>query len=78
MKKKIEYTDEPMGEIKIIEDIFPRPEELIFKEDDLEVTITISNQSIRFFKNQAKKHNTQYQNLIRNFLDEYVTQHQDK
>lgn len=83
MKKKIKYSDNPpggehIGELEIIEDFLPPPEELVLEEDDLEVTITLSNHSIRFFKNQAKKHNTQYQNLIRDFLEEYVTQHQDK
>lgn len=75
MKKKIEYTDEPMGEIKIIEDFLPPPEELVFKEDNTKVTIALSRRSIKFFKNQAKKHNTQYQKMIRNLLDEYVAQH---
>ena len=78
MKKKIEYTDEPMGDIEIIEDFLPRPEELVFKEDNSKVTIALSRRSIKFFKEQAKKHNTQYQKMIRNLLDEYVTQHQDK
>ena len=78
MKKKIEYTDEPMGEIEIIEDFLPPPEELVFKEDNSKVTIALSRRSINFFKHQAKKHNTQYQKMIRNLLDEYVSQHQDK
>ena len=78
MKKKIEYTDEPMGDIEIIEDFLPRPEELVFKEDNSKVIIALSRRSIKFFKEQAKKHNTQYQKMIRNLLDEYVTQHQDK
>jgi len=77
MKKKIEYTDEPMGEIKIIEDFLPRPEELVFKEDNSKITIALSRRSIKFFKQQAKKHNTQYQKMIRNLLDEYVARHQD-
>jgi predicted DNA binding CopG/RHH family protein len=75
MKKKIEYTDEPMGEIKIIEDIFPRPEDLVFKEDNTKVTIALSHSSIEFFKHEAKKHHTQYQKMIRNLLDEYVARH---
>jgi len=78
MKKKIEYTDEPMGEIEIIEDFLPPPEELVFKEDNSKVTIALSRRSINFFKNQARKHNTQYQKMIRNLLDEYVAHHQDK
>jgi len=75
MKKKIKYTDEPMGEIKIIEDFLPPPEELVFKEDNTKITIALSRRSIKFFKQQAKKHNTQYQKMIRNLLDEYVAQH---
>lgn len=75
MKKKIEYTDEPMGEIEIIEDTFPRPEELVFKKDNKKITISLSNSSIEFFKREAKKHHTQYQKMIRNLLDEYVARH---
>ena len=64
-----------MGEIKIIKDFLPPPEELVFKEDNTKVTIALSRRSINFFKNQAKQHNTQYQKMIRNLLDEYVAQH---
>jgi len=82
MKKKIKYSDIPpggeaIGELEIIEDFLPPPEELVFKEDNAKVTIALSRRSIRFFKNQAKKHNTQYQKMIRNLLDEYVARHQD-
>jgi predicted DNA binding CopG/RHH family protein len=72
MKKKIEYTDEPMGDIEIIEDFLPPPEELVFKEDNTKVTIALSRSSVEFFKREAKKHHTQYQKMIRNLLDEYV------
>jgi len=83
MKKKIEYSDlppggEPIGELESIEDIFPRPEELVFKEDNRKITIALSHHSIQFFKYQAKKHNTQYQKMIRNLLDEYVARHEIK
>ncbi len=82
MKKKVIYSDiapggEPVGELKRVEDIFPRPEELVFKEDNSKITIALSRRSIKFFKQQAKKHNTQYQKMIRNLLDEYVARHQD-
>ena len=75
MKKKIKYTDEPMGDIEIIEDFLPAPEELVFKRDKTKVTIALSNSSIAFFKREAKKHHTQYQKMIRNLLDEYVARH---
>jgi len=78
MKKKVKYTDGPIGKTRRIKDNFPSPEELVFKEENSKVTIALSRRSIQFFKDQAKKHNTQYQKMIRNLLDEYVSQHQNK
>lgn len=75
MKKKVEYTDEPMGKTRRVKDFLPPPEELILKEDNRKVTIALSNSSIEFFKREAKKHHTQYQKMIRNLLDEYVARH---
>lgn len=72
MKKKIKYTDEPMDDVKIIPDFLPSPKELVFKEQTVKVTLSLSKQSIDFFKKQASHYNTQYQKLIRRLLDEYV------
>ena len=38
MKKKITYTDEPLGDIQVVEDFLPPPEQFIFKEDESKVT----------------------------------------
>ena len=78
MKRKIKYTDEPMGEIKIIDDFFPPPDQLAFKEDNIKVTITLSKASVDFFKNEAKKHHVQYQKMIRRLLDLYTLRHQKR
>jgi len=75
MKKIIKYTDEPMGDIKIIEDFLPSPKDLIFKEENVKVTISLTKESIDFFKAEAKKHHTQYQKMIRNLLDVYADNH---
>jgi predicted DNA binding CopG/RHH family protein len=75
MKEKIKYTDEPMGKVKVISDFLPSPEELAFKDETVKVTIALSKTSVDFFKNEAKKYNTQYQKMIRRLLDEY-TAHQ--
>jgi predicted DNA binding CopG/RHH family protein len=72
MNAKIKYSDEPLGELEIIKDFLPPPHELAFKEDTVKVTIALSQSSVRFFKEQAKKHNTQYQKMIRRLLDSYV------
>ena len=38
MKKKITYTDEPLGDIQVVEDFLPPPEQLVFKEGRTKVT----------------------------------------
>jgi predicted DNA binding CopG/RHH family protein len=72
MSAKIKYTDEPLGKVEVIADMLPSPEELAFKEDTVKVTIALSKTSIDFFKKEAKKHDTKYQQMIRRLLDEYT------
>ncbi len=72
MKEKIKYTDEPIGKVKVISDFLPSPEELVLKDETVKITIALSKTSVEFFKNEAKKYNTQYQKMIRRLLDEYV------
>jgi len=73
MKKRIKYTDEPIGELKIIRDFLPSPEKLILKEKNKKVTINLKESSINYFKKVANKHHTQYQKIIRNVLDYYAS-----
>jgi len=74
MKKKIKYKDEPLGDLQVIEDFLPPPEQLAFKEETVKVTIALSKSSVEFFKREAKKHKTHYQRMIRRLIDFYVTQ----
>ena len=76
MKSKIKYTDEPLGKLKVIDDFLPPPEGLVFKEENVKVTITLSKASVEFFKKEAKKQHVQYQKMIRRLLDLYATHHQ--
>jgi len=75
MKEKIKYTNEPIGKVRVLKDFLPSPEELVLKDETVKVTTSLSKISIDFFKKEAKKHNTQYQKMIRRLLDEY-TAHQ--
>ena len=75
MSAKIKYTDEPIGSLNIVPDFLPSPEELVFKEDTVKVTISLSKESVEFFKVEAKKHHTQYQKMIRRLLDAYTLAH---
>ena len=72
MSEKIKYTDEPIGKVEIVADMLPSPKELAFKEDTVKVTIALSKSSVEFFKKEAEKHDTKYQQMIRRLLDAYT------
>ena len=76
MKRRIKYNDEPM-ELELIEDFLPSPEQLALKEENIKVTITLSKESIEFFKQAAKRHNSFYQKMIRKVLDSYVSHYKN-
>jgi len=72
MKKKMKYTNEHLGDVKVIDEFLPSPGELAFNEEQVKVTIGLSRTAVDFFKKEAKKHRTQYQKMIRRLLDLYV------
>ena len=77
-KKKVKYTDEPIGDVKVIKDFLPSPGELVLQEEAVKVTLFLTKESVDFFKKEAKNHHTQYQKMIRNLLDRYAHQYQKK
>ncbi len=76
MKKKIRYSNEPIGRLRVIKDFLPSPEEMAFKEEPVKVTMVLSKSSVQFFKKTARKHHAPYQKIIRTLLDTYVAQYQ--
>ena len=76
MSKKITYSDGPIGDVKVVRDFLPAPADLVFREEQIKVTIGLSKASVDFFKEKARSHHTQYQRMIRRLLDLYVSQHQ--
>jgi predicted DNA binding CopG/RHH family protein len=79
MKKKIKYTKEPddvdIDSAKIIKDFLPPPNELVFKEKNIKITLALSEKSVQFFKREAGKHGVKYQQMIRSLIDKYVSAH---
>lgn len=75
MSNKINYEEGPMDVVKVIPDFLPSPEELAFREETVKVTIALSRASVEFFKQEADKHHTSYQKMIRRLLDEYAQHH---
>ena len=78
MKKKITYTDEPLGSMEVVPDFLPPPAELAFREEGVKVTLALSKKSVEFFKFEASKHQTQYQRMIRRLLDAYVEAQEER
>ncbi|MCY4427561.1 MAG: hypothetical protein OXC05_11100 [Halieaceae bacterium] len=74
MSKQIQYSDEPIGEPSLVTDFLPSPEELSLRKKNTKITISLSSESVEYFKQQAEIHHTQYQKMIRQLLDEYVSQ----
>lgn len=70
-KKTIKYTDELVN-ARVIKDFLPDPKNLVFKEDNVKVTLSLSRQSLDFFKQQADRFHTHYQTMIRSLLDQYA------
>ena len=72
MSKVIQYSDEPVSEVKLVSDFLPSPEELALKQKNTKVTISLSSESVAYFKDTAKVHHMPYQKMIRQLLDDYV------
>ena len=70
-QKAFDYT-KSFDRIAVAGEGLPSPADLVLKEDTIKVTISLSKQSVDFFKDEAKKHGTQYQKMIRKLLDLYV------
>jgi predicted DNA binding CopG/RHH family protein len=75
MSAKIRYTNEPLGKVNVVQDFLPAPEDLAFRDEGVKITLALSKRSVDFFKQEAAKHNTQYQRMIRRLLDAYAEHH---
>lgn len=76
MKNRIKYTDEPMGNLRVVRDFLPPPDQLALKEENVKITISLRKSSVDFFKKEAQKHRTSYQKMIRRVVDWYASQYQ--
>ena len=76
-KHAVNYTDEPMGDLKIIDDFLPAPDKLVLREETVKVTLALTKESVEFFKKVAKEQHTPYQTMIRALLDQYTEHYQN-
>lgn len=77
MKKKTVYKNAPADlsdaimSSEVIDDFLPAPGQLLKKEENVKITISLSRSSIDFFKENAKKAGVPYQVMIKTVLDRY-------
>jgi len=72
MKKNKFDLDMPSGKLIRVKDFLPPPEELMVSERTVKVTLRLSEDSIKFFKEYARKYHTKYQKAIRRLVDIYA------
>ena len=74
MSNTIPDPAEPIGEVTLVNYFLPSPEALVPKKKTVRVTMEFTQESIDFFKQEAKRHNASYQAMIRNLVDIYAKQ----
>ncbi len=57
-----------------VEDFLPPPNELVKRETTVEISLKISQSSLVFFKERAKREQVSYQRVLQNLIDSYVKQ----
>jgi predicted DNA binding CopG/RHH family protein len=70
--RTVRYTVGEIGRFRVIEDFLPSPDELVPREDNVKVTLSLSRRSLDFFKREAKKQRVPYQRMIRALVDTYA------
>jgi predicted DNA binding CopG/RHH family protein len=77
--KRTGYSDAPpevreaIEQSEVIADFLPSPDQLVFKEDNVKVTLELSRRSVDLFKTYARKRGYRYQRMIRNLVDQYAS-----
>jgi predicted DNA binding CopG/RHH family protein len=68
----VKYTEGEIGKVKVVRDFLPPPEQLVLREENVKVTLSLSRRSIEFFKREADKRHVPYQRMIRALVDAYA------
>jgi predicted DNA binding CopG/RHH family protein len=69
--RTVKYTAGEISRIRLVQDFLPAPADLVSREDNVEITLSLSRRSF-FFKREAKKRHVPYQRMIRALVDTYA------
>ncbi len=70
--RAVRYTPGEIGRVRVIEDFLPAPTDLVPREENVKVTLSLSRRSLDFFKREAKRRRVPYQRMIRALVDIYA------
>ena len=70
--KTARYATGEIGRVRVIPDFLPAPADLVPREENVKVTLSLSRRSLDFFKREAKKRRVPYQRMIRALVDRYA------
>jgi predicted DNA binding CopG/RHH family protein len=76
--KTVKYTKGDIGKVQVVPDFLPEPKSLALREETIKVTLSLTKESVAFFKHQAEKHHANYQTMIRNLLAKYAARYSDQ
>jgi predicted DNA binding CopG/RHH family protein len=71
-KKAVTYSRGEIGQVRLIEDFLPSPDQLVLREDNVKVTLSLSQRSVDYFKRAAEHRRVPYQRMIRALVDAYA------
>jgi uncharacterized DUF497 family protein len=71
-KPTVKYSKGEIGRVRIVEDFLPSPDRLVLREDNVKVTLSLSQRSVAFFKRAARQRRVPYQRMIRALVDAYA------
>jgi hypothetical protein len=74
----VRYGKGEIGRVRIIEDFLPPPDSLVLREENVKVTLSLSQRSVTFFKRAALKRRVPYQRMIRALVDAYAEKQEGK
>ena len=70
--KTVRYTKGEIGRLRVGEDFLPAPDDLVPRDENVKVTLSLSRRSVDFFKRAAKSRRVPYQRMIRALVDQYA------
>ena len=74
MNNTIPDPAKPIGNVTIVKDFLPPVNQLVPRQKTVMITMEFTQESIEFFKREAKRRDSSYQQMICQLVDAYAKQ----